>query len=250
MKNFLSLLLAAALLLSVPMVPAYAELTEAADNAAIEPTPTAEPTPTVEPTPTAEPTARPDGPMYTITYKDVEFNVVNTAVDPVTFSQLTYHQICQTPNETAENEYPGKCLNFSYYYVYCMVNGITEPDIAAGASGKSGSLSFKKELFSSPEKMMPRLYDLLSAGQPQILMVEAITHKGSRHFLTVVGYRASVTSRKQLKAEDLLLLDTFDGRLQSMDPAIDPVDTRVLFKQDGMYRIQSYSGAKGKSKKK
>ena len=86
---------------------------------------------------------------------------------------------------------------------------------------------------------MAQLYDLLSAGLPQMLMVEAILHRGSRHFVTVVGYRSSVTRREDLRPQDLLIIDSFDGKLESMDPAIEQVDTRVLFKQDGKYRIEA-----------
>ena len=87
--------------------------------------------------------------------------------------------------------------------------------------------------------MMANLYDLLNTGLPQIMMVEAITHPGSRHFVVVIGYRSSVTRREDLRPEDLLIIDSYDGRLESMDPVLEPVDTRVLFTQERRYRIDA-----------
>ncbi|MBE5808993.1 MAG: leucine-rich repeat domain-containing protein [Clostridiales bacterium] len=179
--------------------------------------------------------------MSVTTYNGVAFKVVNTAVDPVAFSGLTYQKCCQAPNTEGINRYGGRCLHFSYYYVHCMVDGVTALSLSDGNRGVNGTPHYSTEKYSDPQKMMARLYDLLNTGVPQILMVEAITHAGSRHFLAVVGYRADVESREDLRPEDLLVIDTFDGKLESMDPAIEPVDTRHLFKQDGRYRIEAAS---------
>ena len=173
-----------------------------------------------------------------ITFNGVEYYVVNTPTDVVQFSEKTYHSVCQAPNETGTNIYPGKCLNFSYYYVYCLLNGVTEPDLAAGARGKTdGKISVHMKEFRDSRDLLNMAYDLLNNGKPQILMVEAVTHADSRHFLALVGYKTSVTSRETMTVEDLLLIDSFDGTLESMDPAISPTSTRVLYKQKGLYKL-------------
>ena len=82
-------------------------------------------------------------------------------------------------------------------------------------------------------------YKMMGRFIGQILMVEAITRPGTRHFVEVVGYRSSVTRREDLRVEDLLIIDSFDGKLESMDPALEKVETRVLFTQNGQYRIQA-----------
>ena len=156
----------------------------------------------------------------------------------VQFSEKTYHSVCQAPNETGTNAYPGKCLNFSYYYVYCLMNGVAEPDLAAGARGATnGKISVRMKGFKDTRDLLNLAYDLLNSGNPQILMVKAVTHTDSRHFLALVGYKSSVTSRETMTAEDLLLIDSFDGTLESMDPAVSPRSTRVLYKQNGTYRL-------------
>ena len=173
-----------------------------------------------------------------IMFNGVEYCAVNTLTDVVQFSESTYHSVCQAPNETETNAYPGKCLNFSYYYVYCLMNGVAEPDLAAGARGATnGKISVRMKGFKDTRDLLNLAYDLLNSGNPQILMVKAVTHTDSRHFLALVGYKSSVTSRETMTAEDLLLIDSFDGTLESMDPAVSPRSTRVLYKQNGTYRL-------------
>ncbi len=173
--------------------------------------------------------------MTTGTYGGEEFIIVNTPVDPILFGALTYEKkVCTRP------KYSGKCLSFCYYYVRCMLGNKTKLSPSKGSKGGGPkTVHFWPEKFGSKKALMARLYDLLNTGVPQILMVEAVTHPGSRHFVVVVGYRADVTGRKDLKPKDLLIIDSHDGRLESMDPAIDPVETRVLFKQEGKYRIEA-----------
>lgn len=174
--------------------------------------------------------------MITANYKHTEFTIVNTRTNPVIFSELTYdNTVCTRPY------YSGRCLSFCYYYVRCMLSGVTEvsPSEGARSGGPRNAASFRTEKYADYRVMMARLYDLLNTGVPQIMMVEAVTHPGSRHFVVVVGYRSSVTGRNDLRPEDLLIIDSHDGRLESMDPTIDPFETRVLFRQEGKYRIEA-----------
>ena len=177
--------------------------------------------------------------LIAATYEGVSYNIVNTAVDPFTYADLVYDNVCTHPGGT--DDYSGYCLTFCNYYVSGMVDGLTDVDVrtAKRKSRSSKQLKYDTEKYSDPDEMMARLYDLLNEGVPQIVMVEALLHRGSRHFVVAVGYRSSVTRRDALRPEDLLVIDSFDGRLESMDPKIDPVDTRSLFKQSGKYRIEA-----------
>ena len=177
--------------------------------------------------------------MKLAVYRGEVFKVVNTPVDPLAYESQVRDTICTSPHGTGK--YSGYCLGFANYYVYCLVDNVTKVSLsyARGKYRSSSKLTYATAKYYSANTMMARLYDLLSAGVPQILMVEAITHPGSRHFVTVIGYRASVTRREDLRAKDLLIIDSFDGKVESMDPAIEKVHTRVLFKQDGKYRIEA-----------
>lgn len=39
----------------------------------------------------------------------------------------------------------------------------------------------------------------------------------SRHYVTVVGYKNSVTSPYSITEDDLLIIDSYDGKLERMD---------------------------------
>jgi len=170
------------------------------------------------------------------TYRGEVFKVVNTPVDPFYFSDLVYNYVCTSPNRTGK--YHGRCLGYAYYYTACMMDNVVKvsPNHPYKTSKKC---DYTTKKYGSSKKMMAKLYDLLNKGVPQILMVEAVTKKNSRHFVTVIGYRASVTRREDLTPKDLLIIDSFDGKVESMDPEIEKFETRHLYKQHGQYRIEA-----------
>ena len=116
--------------------------------------------------------------LHIATYNGEAFKVVNTVIDPIEFAKLTYRRCCQAPNEEGINQYGGECLNFSYYYTHCMVDGVAELSIADALRRTIGNVRYTTEKNSNSQVIMARLYDLLNTGMPQILMVEALTHAG------------------------------------------------------------------------
>ncbi|MBR0463530.1 MAG: leucine-rich repeat domain-containing protein, partial [Clostridia bacterium] len=178
--------------------------------------------------------------MNVVTYGGEAFKVVNTAADPIVYAGLVRDSVCTSPGGTGK--YSGKCQQFCYYYVYCLVDNITDVSVSVALSKymTSKKLNNNTEKYSDPDAMMARLYDLLNTGAPQILMVDTNAPPGSRHFVAVIGYRASVTRREDLGAEDLLIIDSYDGKLESTDSRIE-MEYRRLFKQDGKYRIDAFT---------
>ena len=49
-------------------------------------------------------------------------------------------------------------------------------------------------------------------------------NNGGRHWVTVIGFKTEVESGSALKAEDLLILDAWDGEIERMDCE----DSRVM----------------------
>ena len=172
--------------------------------------------------------------MKPLTFNGAEFNVVNTALDAVTLANIVEGYICTSAG------YPDYCLSFSYYYVSSMVNGISDLSPQQGSHGISKGLRYRTTESENPQTILSNLYDSLSTGVPQILMVKA-TNQKDRHFLAVVGYKSSVQDRDSIRATDLLVIDSHDGKLESMDPEIFPENTRVLHKQYGKYRMETVS---------
>jgi hypothetical protein len=54
-------------------------------------------------------------------------------------------------------------------------------------------------------------------GRPMVLQVNGNKAGTSRHFVTVVGFKEGVTSAKDLKETDLLIIDSWDGKIERMD---------------------------------
>ena len=77
------------------------------------------------------------------------------------------------------------------------------------------------------------VYDEITQGKPCVIMVT--TKAGHRHFATVVGMKDTVTSRDSLKEEDLLIIDSWDGKLEAMDNSV--TADRHMHTEGGKYRI-------------
>ena len=66
-------------------------------------------------------------------------------------------------------------------------------------------------------EMLGKVYEELNKGNPVILQVNGNSEGTCRHFVTVVGYKNTVTSAANLTEKDLLILDSWDGELERMD---------------------------------
>jgi hypothetical protein len=64
---------------------------------------------------------------------------------------------------------------------------------------------------------MNKIYEEVNKRNPVILQVNGNSKGTARHFVTVVGYKDSVTSASDLSVKDLLILDSWDGCLERMD---------------------------------
>ena len=62
----------------------------------------------------------------------------------------------------------------------------------------------------SLQPILKRAYNEINSGRPVVILVHYVRSK-SRHFVAMVGYRASVTSGDTITKDDLLLLNTKNG---------------------------------------
>ena len=61
------------------------------------------------------------------------------------------------------------------------------------------------------------IYNEITNGKPLILQVNGNKKGTSRHYVTVVGFKSSVKSANSLTQKDLLIKDSWDGKLERMD---------------------------------
>lgn len=109
-----------------------------------------------------------------------------------------------------------KCMSFAETFTYDMYYGTTTSDVQAPKWARSYyvSTSIKED---DVKKVLAVLYNQVNGGLPAVAQVSynADFNKkdNTRHFISVVGYRASVKSASELKVEDLLIMNT-NGHIQ------------------------------------
>ncbi len=144
-----------------------------------------------------------------------EYKLVATKNDTVEFAKTVNNlNIAQThpPN------YPGYCLSFSYYHAYKLYNGNNLESMTAD-EGASYMYAGKFKAFNDDNKqvVLEKIYECINAGEPVILHVNGNKEGTVRHYVTVVGYKSSVTSGSTMSDQDLLIIDSHDGKLERMD---------------------------------
>ena len=119
------------------------------------------------------------------------------------------------------NKYSDHCLSFAYYYAYMLAKGDNLSSMSADdAYSYKYAAYFKSYTNDSKQDVLAKAYDLLSEGQPVILQVNGNSQGTSRHYVTVIGYKDSVTSRDTITEKDLIMIDPYNGNLRRMDEKI------------------------------
>ena len=147
--------------------------------------------------------------------KDVdEYLVVDTKNDVISLANYVEGRVSQnTPPG-----YPDMCLSFAYYHAYKLYNGdpLSSMTAVEGAKYHYGSF-FTGVKNDSKQEILKVVYEQIKQGRPCILHVNGNTSGTSRHYVTVVGYKKTVTSGETMSETDLLIIDSYDGKLERMD---------------------------------
>ena len=144
-----------------------------------------------------------------------EYRLVSTKNDTIDFARLV-DQLNVAQNHPPK--YPDYCLSFAYYHAYMLYNGESLGSMTAEEASKykyaSKFTAFKND---SKQVVLEKVYELINAGQPLVLHVNGNKAGTSRHYVTVVGYKNTVTSGSSMSEQDLLIIDSYDGKLERMD---------------------------------
>ena len=138
-----------------------------------------------------------------------EYYVVNTAYPVIDYyNHIQKYGIYQE----ATTDYRNKCLGVSYLYARDLTVGSAKKDMDSAYAGAETWYT----MTNSPEEQtaLDIVYREITAGRPVAMNVKGPTY---RHWVTVVGFKTDVTSAADLKAEDLLILDSWDGKVERMD---------------------------------
>ncbi len=153
-------------------------------------------------------------------------NAINSVEDLVAF--IKKYQIYQFNNK----KYDNACLAIAKAYGRALVYGdnvLRKIDDFHG-----GAYRFYDGGKASTDKneILQIVHEEISHGRPCV--VEVTTQEGHRHYVTVVGMKQHVSSASELKEEDLLIIDPFEGQLEAMDDS-DKYNRHLRYSNGGDY---------------
>lgn len=175
------------------------------------------------------------GPTTTWSFKGTKFTIVNTKTSITDYA--TYAQSSGVKQDANEAKWGGSCMGFAETFGYDMYKGTTHTGTEANAYKCSSIWKYKE--YSNKSDLLATIYNQIKAGKPVVLHVSSKTRTTSRHFVTVVGFKASVSSASSLKESDLLIMDAWDAELERMD-GVYPSSPRVI--TTGKQTGRSYDG--------
>lgn len=143
------------------------------------------------------------------------FTVVNTPISVTDYANAIGSKgVFQASNTS---KYGDKCLGFAYVHTCGLYRGSTAASPDDGANYNSGGCSFATYVNDSKEDVLEKVFNEIANGRPVVLHVNGNKQGTSRHFVTVVGFNSSVRNASSLTEQDLLIIDSWDGKIERMD---------------------------------
>ena len=178
-----------------------------------------------------------------LNYSGSTYNVVDSpnmsVVDFVKY--IKQYGLYQTAH-IGYNDFENRCLGVAKAYARSLMTiGKKIPKNIDDFYGGAYTY-FDKGDNASPNKeyVLRVVYQELIKGRPCVIQVS--TKKGNRHFATVVGMKETVTNASELKEEDLLIIDAWDGNLEAMDDS--ETADRHMHAENGKYRVDVFLPSK------
>ena len=170
-----------------------------------------------------------------------EYVIPKTQNDLDAFLKRTKNKISQNADIPNCGD---SCLSFSRYHAYVLqygnMNSMTlEEACGWGYSGKLYT-TYTGTDATAKQEALKLVYNEIFAGRVIVLQITGTSAKNSRHFGVVVGYRRKVYNANDLREEDLIYIDAWNGGLRTLDPAID--SGRIMFNEPsrGGWRVDRF----------
>ena len=164
---------------------------------------------------------------------DENWKVVNTQIPISEYATLAYNKGIRQNSDSSR--YGDLCLAFSYVHASNMYNGYTGDNAESAYNWKHAG-EFTDYFNDSKTETLQTVYNEVKEGRPVIMQVNGNKTGTSRHFVTVVGVKSDVKSASEVQESDLLILDSWDGKLERMDTSTS------RFMTTGAQTNKSYSG--------
>ena len=144
---------------------------------------------------------------------DGKWVVAKTTQDVESYvSYITKNGVRQNANPS---DWGDSCLAFAGAHTHDLYKG--SQTTGAAAAGYAHASDFTDFIDDDKQTVLSKIYDEIMSGKPVVLQVNGNKQGTGRHFVTVVGFKEGVTSGATLKETDLLIVDSWDGKLERMD---------------------------------
>lgn len=141
------------------------------------------------------------------------YSVVKSTISVPDYAQtVSQYKISQDSN----SKYSDYCLAFAYIHAYSMYSGNNKAR-ASDALNYTYASNFAAYTNDNKASVLAKVYSEITNGKPCVLQVNGNKQGTTRHYVTVVGFKRDVKNANDLQEKDLLILDSYDGKLESMD---------------------------------
>lgn len=144
---------------------------------------------------------------------DGSYNVIDTAISVEDYLHVVSSNKIGQYNDP--DKYGGYCLAFAYIHAYSLYSGDASKR-ASDAHDYVYASKFKGFEHDDKSEVLKNVYNEVSNGRPCLIQVNGNKTGTSRHYVTVVGYKSSVRSAADLTEDDLLIIDSWDGKLEGV----------------------------------
>ena len=172
--------------------------------------------------------------IYTKEYKtnDQKWTVVDTKGNLKDYINEIKNKVSQNVDKT---KYSDKSLSFAETHAYSLYSGKTGISVEEASQYKySGQfVSYKTDDLKTA---LNKIYTEVSNGRPVVIQVNGNKAGTKASFVTIVGFKNTVTDPSKLTEKDLLIVDTWDGKVESMD------QTNSRFLTTGKDTNKGYTG--------
>lgn len=141
------------------------------------------------------------------------YKVIEPAVSVENYlNTIKSNRISQDNNSSV---YGDHCLAFAYIHAYSLYSGDTSKR-APDSLNYTYASNFSGYENDNKSAVLANIYNELLHGKPVVIQVNGNLQGTSRHYVTVVGFKKDVKNSKDLQESDLLIIDSWDGRLEPL----------------------------------
>ena len=156
-----------------------------------------------------------------------QFSMVNTRVSVLDYFKnvITNKKVYQT-----SGPYGDQCLGFACTHAWGLYTNDENISSSNCKNDCAATNHFKSYTTNNEADFLSKVYNEVISGKPVVIQVSGNKSRGTRHYVSVVGINKNVKSAADLKTTDLLIIDSYDGKLEKIVPKGDKGLGRYVIK--------------------